>query len=79
MAPGSVPPWCAASPPIAARRGGTSLFAWVLKDNPNRAFYERLGARAVGEGRVGVGRESLDQVAYRWDDLVTLSDFGAST
>lgn len=59
--------------------GGTSLFAWVLKDNPNRAFYERLGARAVGEGRVGVGRESLDQVAYRWDDLVTLSDFGAST
>lgn len=56
--------------------GGSSLFAWVLKGNPNRVFYERLGARAVGEGRVSVGRESLDQVAYRWDDLAALSDFG---
>ncbi|ASY58998.1 PhnO protein [Sinorhizobium sp. CCBAU 05631] len=54
----------------------SSLFAWVLKGNPNRAFYERLGARAVGEGRVSVGRESLEQIAYRWDDLVKLSGAG---
>ncbi|MDX0698447.1 GNAT family N-acetyltransferase [Sinorhizobium medicae] len=53
--------------------GGDSLFAWVLKDNPNRAFYERLGARAVAQGRVSVGRASLDQLAYRWDDLRALS------
>jgi len=56
--------------------GASSLFAWVLKDNPNRVFYERIGARPVGHGRVGVGREVLDQVAYRWDDLATLSGFG---
>ncbi|PLU04410.1 GNAT family N-acetyltransferase [Sinorhizobium medicae] len=53
--------------------GGNSLFAWVLKDNPNRAFYEKLGARAVAQGRVSVGRASLDQLAYRWDDLRALS------
>jgi GNAT superfamily N-acetyltransferase len=56
--------------------GASSLFAWVLCDNPNRAFYERLGARAVGQGRVSVGGEYLDQVAYRWDDLGSLSGFG---
>lgn len=56
--------------------GASSLFAWVLADNPNRAFYERVGARAVGEGRVGVGGERLVQVAYRWDDLAALSGVG---
>ncbi|OHV73117.1 GNAT family N-acetyltransferase [Ensifer sp. LCM 4579] len=56
--------------------GASSLFAWVLADNPNRAFYERVGARAVGEGRVGVGGERLVQVAYRWDDLAALSGAG---
>lgn len=55
---------------------GSSLFAWVLKDNPNRMFYEHLGARSVGQGRVRVGGENLDQLAYRWDDLVALSDRG---
>ncbi|OAP41340.1 acetyltransferase [Sinorhizobium glycinis] len=54
----------------------TSLFAWVLAGNPNRVFYERLGARAVGEGRVRVGRESLEQIAYRWDDLAKLAGLG---
>ncbi|WP_164924567.1 GNAT family N-acetyltransferase [Sinorhizobium fredii] len=55
----------------------SSLFAWVLAGNPNRAFYERLGARAVGQGRVSVGRESLEQIAYRWDDLAKLSGAGS--
>jgi GNAT superfamily N-acetyltransferase len=56
--------------------GASSLFAWVLAGNPNRVFYERLGARTVGEGRVSVGRQSLDQVAYRWNDLTALSGAG---
>lgn len=54
----------------------SSLFAWVLAGNPNRAFYERLGARAVGQGRVKVGGESLEQIAYRWDDLAKLAGAG---
>ncbi|WEX79085.1 GNAT family N-acetyltransferase [Sinorhizobium numidicum] len=56
--------------------GASSLFAWVLAGNPNRVFYERLGARAVGQGRVSVGGESHDQVAYRWDDLAALAGAG---
>lgn len=58
------------------KMGASSLFAWVLAENPNRAFYERMGARAIGEGRVGVGGERLVQVAYRWDDLAALSGAG---
>lgn len=56
--------------------GASSLFAWVLAGNPNRVFYERLGAQAVGEGSVSVGRQRLDQIAYRWNDLTALSGAG---
>lgn len=50
-----------------------SLFAWVLSSNPNRAFYERLGAVAVGQGQVSLGGENHDQTAYRWDNLAKLA------
>ncbi|WP_312363120.1 GNAT family N-acetyltransferase [Ensifer sp.] len=53
-----------------------SLFAWVLSSNPNRAFYERLGAMAVGQGKVSLGGENHDQMAYRWDDLAKLAGEG---
>jgi ribosomal protein S18 acetylase RimI-like enzyme len=32
-----------------ASRGYHSLVAWVLKDNPARRFYERLGGRLAAE------------------------------
>ena len=56
--------------------GGASLFAWVLSSNPNRAFYERLGAVAVGQGQVSLGGENHDQTAYRWDNLAKLAGEG---
>ena len=56
--------------------GGKSLFAWVLSSNPNRAFYEHLGAVAVGQGQVSLGGENHDQTAYRWNDLATLAGEG---
>jgi len=56
--------------------GGKSLFAWVLSSNPNRGFYEHLGAIAVGQGQVSLGGENHDQTAYRWNDLAKLSGDG---
>ncbi|WVT73478.1 GNAT family N-acetyltransferase [Sinorhizobium chiapasense] len=53
--------------------GGSSLFAWVLSTNPNRSFYERLGAVPVAQGQVALGAETHEQVAYRWNDLARLS------
>ncbi|MCD2185155.1 GNAT family N-acetyltransferase [Rhizobium sp. GN54] len=50
--------------------GGTvTLLAWVLSTNPNRAFYERLGAAPVETGFVGIGGHRYEQVAYAWRDL----------
>ncbi|MCV9999106.1 GNAT family N-acetyltransferase [Pararhizobium sp. YC-54] len=56
-----------------AGQGATSLFAWVLAGNPNRGFYERLGAKAVETGRIGLGDQSYEQVAYLWDDIAALA------
>jgi len=44
-----------------------SLVAWVLKDNPARRFYERLGGRLVAEKVVEIGGRQLIDVAYVWD------------
>lgn len=53
--------------------GASSLFAWVLSTNPNRSFYERMGAVPVAQGQVTLGSETHEQVAYRWNDLARLS------
>ena len=65
----------------AARRvasgGAHSLFAWVLSTNPNRAFYEHLGAVIAQTGRIGIGGRSYEQVSYVWHDLEALLADGA--
>lgn len=60
--------------------GGTvTLLAWVLSTNPNRAFYERLGAAEVETGIIGLGGHSYEQVAYAWRDLHQLVSRNAGT
>lgn len=61
--------------------GGTvTLIAWVLSTNPNRAFYERLGATPVETSIIGLGGHRYQQVAYAWRDLHLLisRDAGAA-
>lgn len=53
-------------------RGANGLFAWVLAENVNRGFYERLGATVAAQGRVRVGRQDHEQLAYLWSDLPQL-------
>jgi ribosomal protein S18 acetylase RimI-like enzyme len=54
--------------------GCRSAFVWVLSENPNRWFYERLGGQRSMEGRVGVGGVAQPQTAYRWDPIERLAD-----
>ena len=50
-------------------RGCRSAFLWVLRDNPNRWFYERLGGRPAAMSQVGVAGQLVPQVAYVWDPI----------
>jgi GNAT superfamily N-acetyltransferase len=42
---------------------------WVLKDNPSRIFYERMGGRKIEETSIRIGEQDLDEVAYCWDSI----------
>lgn len=52
--------------------GCRTAFLWVLRDNPNRWFYERLGGRPVAESVTRVAATDLRQVAYGWDPIERL-------
>jgi len=49
-----------------------SACAWVLRGNPSRFFYERMGGKFAAEGRVPVAGEDLAQDAYVWAPLEAL-------
>lgn len=53
-------------------RGCVSAFLWVLRDNPSRWFYERLGGRPAVHAHVAVAGQDIPQVAYVWDPLERL-------
>ena len=47
-------------------RGHEVMIIWVLSDNPNRAFYERIGGRLSGQRAIRVGGAPVDEAAYVW-------------
>jgi len=49
--------------------GRPSALVWVLRDNPSRFFYERLGAHQVSRKAFAVGGAEIEAVAYGWRDL----------
>jgi ribosomal protein S18 acetylase RimI-like enzyme len=49
--------------------GRRSAIVWVLRDNPARFFYERLGARQVSRRSLAVGGTAVPALAYGWRDL----------
>ena len=50
----------------------TNLALRVLRRNPARAFYERLGARLIPEG-IPIEAGEFDDVVYGFDDITKLS------
>jgi ribosomal protein S18 acetylase RimI-like enzyme len=55
-----------------AASGCRSVFLWVLRDNPSRWFYSRLGGKPVAEQTISVGGASVVQVAFLWDPIERL-------
>jgi ribosomal protein S18 acetylase RimI-like enzyme len=55
-----------------AASGCRSAYCWVLRDNPSRWFYERLGGKSVAESTVRVGGASVVQTAFMWDPIERL-------
>jgi ribosomal protein S18 acetylase RimI-like enzyme len=49
--------------------GRQSAIVWVLRDNPSRFFYERLGAHQVSCKALAVGGSTIEALAYGWRDL----------
>ena len=49
--------------------GRRSAIIWVLRDNPARFFYERMGARQVSHRPLPVGGTAVEAIAYGWRDL----------
>lgn len=54
-------------------RGFTSMVAWVLKENPSRRFYERIGGTLIAEQGIEIGGVTLPEVAYGWRDVGALA------
>ena len=55
-------------------KGYGCSFLWVLRDNPARYFYERVGGKAVAERRERLWSCTVDQICYGWRDLTQTVD-----
>ena len=55
-----------------AEAGCRSVFVWVLRDNPSKWFYQRLGGRPAAESQVMVGGVPMPQTAYVWEPIELL-------
>jgi ribosomal protein S18 acetylase RimI-like enzyme len=55
-----------------ARRSQRSAVVWVLRENPARFFYERMGGKLASQRRIHVGGAPVEAVAYGWTDLLAV-------
>ncbi len=46
-----------------------SALVWVLRANPSRFFYERLGGKLVAQRKLPFAGTQVDSIAYGWRDL----------
>jgi ribosomal protein S18 acetylase RimI-like enzyme len=53
--------------------GCASAFVWVLRENPNRWFYERLDGKPAASATIQVGGAAVVQVAYVWSPIEKLA------
>jgi len=52
-----------------ADRGAPAAFAWMLRGNPSRFFYEHMGAKLVAEKSERRFGATIRLEAYAWTDL----------
>lgn len=49
--------------------GREGLVVFALSKNPNRHFYKRLGGQETTAQPIAIGDDTVDQVAYVWEDI----------
>ena len=49
------------------KAGFESAIVWVLRANPSRYFYEKMGGRELEEKVIRIGEEDLLETAYGWE------------
>lgn len=52
--------------------GCRSAMLWVLRDNPGRWFYQRLGGRLAAREVIRVAGQPVEQMAMVWDPIDSL-------
>ena len=52
-----------------AEKGCGSAIIWVLRDNPSRFFYQRLGGKEARRKLLAVGGKRIEAAGYGWRDL----------
>jgi ribosomal protein S18 acetylase RimI-like enzyme len=55
-----------------AENGCRSVFLWVLRDNPSRWFYQRLGGKPAAEAAIQFAGREVIQTAFVWDPIERL-------
>jgi ribosomal protein S18 acetylase RimI-like enzyme len=61
-----------ASAAYLAENGCRSVFLWVLRDNPSRWFYQRLGGKPAAEAAIQFAGREVVQTAFVWDPIERL-------
>jgi ribosomal protein S18 acetylase RimI-like enzyme len=51
-----------------------SALVWVLRSNPARFFYERLGAKLVLHRQIPFGGRLVEALGYGWTDITATLD-----
>ncbi len=49
------------------RMSFSNFYLWVLRDNPTRGFYERVGGKFGRTDSILIGEQKLDEVSYEFD------------
>jgi len=57
-----------------ADKGYCRGLLWVLRDNPSRYFYERVGGKMVAERQEQLWGCVTEQICYGWSDLTQAID-----
>lgn len=47
--------------------GFSKFYLWVLRDNPTRGFYERVGGKLGRSDSIVIGDQKLDEVSYEFN------------
>jgi GNAT superfamily N-acetyltransferase len=54
-------------------KGYDRSFLWVLRDNPSRYFYERVGGTLIAERQQHLWGCMTDQICYGWPDMTAIN------